>query len=234
MTIGHFLYYVLSHKMTVGQYSNLTFYFFFRIWYDDRMGKADLNKQKKRESLLDTAFELFTTKGIPKTSIADIVERAGVAKGTFYLYFKDKYDIKDRLIVHKTGQLFVNAYAELKNSPEITDLSERIIFICDHVLDALSSNKPLVSLISKDLSWGVFKRVLTTSDDGVDFKEIYDSMIKESGRGIRSPEMMLFLIVELVGATGYSAIMYNSPVTLDELKPDLYRSIRSIIDQFTE
>ncbi|MCR5511235.1 MAG: TetR/AcrR family transcriptional regulator [Lachnospiraceae bacterium] len=198
------------------------------------MGKADLNKQKKRESLLDTAFELFTTKGIPKTSIADIVERAGVAKGTFYLYFKDKYDIKDRLIVHKTGQLFVNAYAELKNSPEITDLSERIIFICDHVLDALSSNKPLVSLISKDLSWGVFKRVLTTSDDGVDFKEIYDSMIKESGRGIRSPEMMLFLIVELVGATGYSAIMYNSPVTLDELKPDLYRSIRSIIDQFTE
>ena len=198
------------------------------------MGKADLNKQKKRESLLDTAFELFTTKGIPKTSIADIVERAGVAKGTFYLYFKDKYDIKDRLIVHKTGQLFVNAYAELKNSPEITDLSERIIFICDHVLDALSSNKPLVSLISKDLSWGVFKRVLTTSDDGADFKEIYDSMIKESGRGIRSPEMMLFLIVELVGATGYSAIMYNSPVTLDELKPDLYRSIRSIIDQFTE
>ena len=198
------------------------------------MGKADLNKQKKRESLLDTAFELFTTKGIPKTSIADIVERAGVAKGTFYLYFKDKYDIKDRLIVHKTGQLFVNAYAELKNSPEITDLSERIIFICDHVLDALSSNKPLVSLISKDLSWGVFKRVLTTSDDGADFKEIFDSMIKESGRGIRSPEMMLFLIVELVGATGYSAIMYNSPVTLDELKPDLYRSIRSIIDQFTE
>ena len=198
------------------------------------MGKADLNKQKKRESLLDTAFELFTTKGIPKTSIADIVERAGVAKGTFYLYFKDKYDIKDRLIVHKTGQLFVNAYAELKNSPEITDLSERIIFICDHVLDALSSNRPLVSLISKDLSWGVFKRVLTTSDDGADFKEIFDSMIKESGRGIRSPEMMLFLIVELVGATGYSAIMYNSPVTLDELKPDLYRSIRSIIDQFTE
>ena len=198
------------------------------------MGKADLNKQKKRESLLDTAFELFTTQGIPKTSIADIVERAGVAKGTFYLYFKDKYDIKDRLIVHKTGQLFVNAYEQLKLRPEITDLSERIIFICDHVLDALSSNKPLVSLISKDLSWGVFKRVLTTSDDGVDFKEICDSMIKESGRVIRSPEMMLFLIVELVGATGYSAIMYNSPVTLDELKPDLYRSIRSIIDQFTE
>ena len=39
-----------------------------------------------------TAFELFTTKGLTKTTISDIVDQAGVAKGTFYLYFKDKYD----------------------------------------------------------------------------------------------------------------------------------------------
>lgn len=198
------------------------------------MGKVDLNKQKKRDSLLDTAFELFTTKGLPQTSIADIVERAGVAKGTFYLYFKDKYDIKDRLIVHKTGQLFENAYDELRLRPEITALDDRIIFICDHMLDALSSNRPLLTLISKDLSWGVFKRVLTTSDDVTDFKKKYDSMIKESGHEIREPEVMLFMIVELVGATGYSAIMYSYPVTLEELKPELHRSIRSMIDQFTE
>ena len=49
------------------------------------MGKAEENKLKKRESLLNTAFELFTTKGIHDTSISDIVEKAGVAKGTFYL-----------------------------------------------------------------------------------------------------------------------------------------------------
>ena len=55
------------------------------------MGKAAENKQQKREALLNTAFKLFTTKGLHNTSIADIVEQAGVAKGTFYLYFKDKY-----------------------------------------------------------------------------------------------------------------------------------------------
>ena len=38
----------------------------------------------------------FTSKGIQKTSISDIVEDAGVAKGTFYLYFKDKYDIRNK------------------------------------------------------------------------------------------------------------------------------------------
>ncbi len=57
--------------------------------------KIDKNKQLKRQSLLETAFMLFTTKGIHKTSISDIVENAGVAKGTFYLYFKDKYDIRN-------------------------------------------------------------------------------------------------------------------------------------------
>ena len=65
------------------------------------MGKIDNNKQMKRESLLDSAFSLFIDNGFNKTSISDIVNNAGVAKGTFYLYFKDKYDIRNHLIAHK-------------------------------------------------------------------------------------------------------------------------------------
>ena len=58
------------------------------------MGKIELNKLQKQTSLLNTAYELFTTKGVNKTSIAEISKAAGIAKGTFYLYFKDKYDIQ--------------------------------------------------------------------------------------------------------------------------------------------
>ena len=63
------------------------------------MGKIDNNKQMKRESLLDSAFSLFINNGFSKTSISDIVNNAGVAKGTFYLYFKDKYDIRNHQTV---------------------------------------------------------------------------------------------------------------------------------------
>ena len=70
------------------------------------LGKIDINKQHKYEALLDAAYTLFTTKGLNNTSIADIVDRAGIAKGTFYLYFKDKYDINQKLLVHQTSQLF--------------------------------------------------------------------------------------------------------------------------------
>ena len=63
------------------------------------MGKIELNKLQKQTSLLNTAYELFTTKGVNKTSIAEISKAAGIAKGTFYLYFKDKYDIRNSYAV---------------------------------------------------------------------------------------------------------------------------------------
>lgn len=81
-----------------------------------REGKASQNKRRKRESLLNNAFELFTQKGISDTTIADIAERAGVAKGTFYLYFKDKYDLRDRLVRHKAEQILEHAYVALQSA----------------------------------------------------------------------------------------------------------------------
>ena len=52
------------------------------------MGKLELNKMRKKSALYNTAFELFTTKGLTKTTISDIVESAGVAKGTSIFILK--------------------------------------------------------------------------------------------------------------------------------------------------
>ena len=70
------------------------------------------NKEEKEKKLLDSAFSLFTEKGFKDTSIQEIVDHAGVAKGTFYLYFKDKYDIQDYLITYKSNELFLNGIRE--------------------------------------------------------------------------------------------------------------------------
>ena len=198
------------------------------------MGKADLNKKLKMENLLNASFELFTSQGINKTSISDIVNKAEVAKGTFYLYFKDKYDIRNRLIAHKSSQLFIQAYSALTDA-NIKNFEDRIIFIMNYVLDELAANKGLLSFIYKDLSWAVFKRALTNplNNDDVDFAEIYNRMIAESGLKLRDPEVMLFMIIELVGSTGYSSIMYSDPVSLDELKPHLEETVRGIIRSHT-
>ena len=198
------------------------------------MGKAADNKKLKMENLLNTSFELFTSQGINKTSISDIVNKAGVAKGTFYLYFKDKYDIRNRLIAHKSSQLFMKAYEALGESG-IVGFEERLIFIMNYVLDELDANKGLLAFIYKDLSWAVFKKALTTpaGSEDVDFGEVYRKMIEESEIKFRDPEVMLFLIIELVGSTGYSSIMYNDPVSLNDLKPHLEQTVRGIIKAHT-
>lgn len=197
------------------------------------MKKTTYNKRQKIERLLDASFELFTQQGINKTSISDIVEKAEVAKGTFYLYFKDKYDIKNKLIAYKTNQLFVRAYEAL-NETDIEMFEDKIIFIMNYVLDELNKNKGLVMFIHKDLSWAVFRRALESpiENSGVNFKEVYEEMLEKSKVKYKDPAIMLFLIIEIVGACGYSAIIYEDPVPFEELKSHLENSVRNIMKQY--
>jgi AcrR family transcriptional regulator len=46
--------------------------------------------RQTRQKLLDAAEEIFGSKGYENTSVAEITQRAGVAQGTFYIYFPDK------------------------------------------------------------------------------------------------------------------------------------------------
>lgn len=50
-------------------------------------------KERRQEQVFHSAREVFSQKGFHKASISDIVQRAGIARGTFYLYFKNKRHI---------------------------------------------------------------------------------------------------------------------------------------------
>ncbi len=151
-----------------------------------------------------------------------------MAKGTFYLYFKDKYDIRNKLIAHKSSEVFRRADSALK-AAGITELEDRVVFLVDNIINQLVENQTLLGFISKNLSWGVFKNVLIAGgDDEVDFYDIYQSMFRDEGR-FDNPEVMVFMIIELVGSTCYSAILYDEPVGINELKPYILRTVRGIM-----
>lgn len=199
------------------------------------MGKVDKNKQQKRTSLLETAFSLFTSRGIHNTSISDIVESAGVAKGTFYLYFKDKYDIRNKLIAHKASEVFRKADEALQKKDfsvfaENILYEEKVIFLADNIINQFAADKTLLRFISKKLDWGMFKNVLTgTGNDGVDCYDIYDAVFQGNHGRYKNPEIMVYMIIELVSSACYSAILVGEPVSIEELKPYIFRTVRQIM-----
>ena len=194
------------------------------------MGKLLEKKKQKRDSLLVAAFALFTEKGINDTSISDIAKEAHMAKGTFYLYFKDKFDIRDKLIAAKAKELFVAATKEM-NQQNLMTLEDKVIFLADSIINRLDENKLLLRFIAKNLSWGVFRSALSSEEesDGYSFYDGYQALLEESGRHFRNPELMLYMIVELVNSTCHSVILMGEPVALEELKKELYGAIRDMI-----
>lgn len=64
-------------------------------------------RELRSGEILDAAAALFVEKGVAVTSIDDIVERAGVAKGTFYHYFQDRAGMLEAL-----RERYVQRFAE--------------------------------------------------------------------------------------------------------------------------
>lgn len=194
------------------------------------------DKEEKENRLLNTAFRLFTEKGIKETSIQEIVDNASVAKGTFYLYFRDKYEIRDILIVKKSQKLFEDSLKSLRKN-YISDFSDSIIYIINYVIDELTKNPLLLKFISKNLSWGVYnKAVLNIYDktghntnNELTLHDLFLNGIRENNIKLSNPDVTLFMIIELVGSTCFNSILYKEPLPIEEYKPYLYKTIRNLI-----
>lgn len=200
----------------------------------DNLGKIDENKKMKKNALFQTAFELFTEKGFARTTIADIVDRAGLAKGTFYLYFKDKYDLRDKLIAFKSAKLFNDAHHELELA-EIDTFQDEILFITDYIIHRFQNEPSLMQFVAKNLSWGVFNDTFSKTEFLVSqrFYDHYLSAMERYNIHCEVPELMLFTIIELIGSTSYNCILNNQPVSMDEYLPYLHKAVNQIIAAFT-
>ncbi len=63
-----------------------------------RGGKRDLNRRKRVQDLVAAGLELFLKHGIEGVTIDEVARQAGMAKGNFYRYFRDKADLVEAVI----------------------------------------------------------------------------------------------------------------------------------------
>jgi AcrR family transcriptional regulator len=62
---------------------------------------SNLHRDRRRAQILKAATGVFAAKGFHQTRISDVIAAAGIARGTFYLYFDSK------------GELFLGLLREL-------------------------------------------------------------------------------------------------------------------------
>ena len=108
-------------------------------------------REERSDALLDAAAALFVEKGVSSTTIDDIVERARVAKGTFYHYFPDRAAMLSALH-DRYSQHFADISGEAMDRCEPDDLNARLNAWIATIVDEYIASYALHDAIFHDAS----------------------------------------------------------------------------------
>ena len=183
---------------------------------------------------MDSAYDLFISEGFHKTTIAMITKRAGLGKGTFYLYFKDKEDIRDSIIAQKSSEILQNAIINLDLHEPGLSFYDQLTMIVDYIIDYLTENKDLYTFISTSLSWGLHLAAGESEDSGqqgfMRLEDFIAGLIKKNNVVLKDERLFIYSVIELVYSTCYNPIIYGTPVSIEEFKPYLHHMIKLLAD----
>jgi len=115
---------------------------------NDGTASGSSRSADKYERILDGAVAVFADKGFSNSRISDIADRADVADGTVYLYFKNKEEILTTAINTAFDGFMRHARTELAKISSPAERLRRLAFL--H-LDALGSNRNLAVVFQMEL-----------------------------------------------------------------------------------
>lgn len=94
----------------------------------------DRRKRKTQAIIKEIFLTLLAQKEISKISVSEVIQLADISRGTFYLHYKDIYDLYDRIEDEVFSELMQLFDENLPNQPEnVNELMEAIIaYIGEH------------------------------------------------------------------------------------------------------
>lgn len=81
------------------------------------MNARERSRVETRRRLIEKGTELFAENGVAETRALDIAQAAGVAVGTLYLHFKDKYDLLHAILFEGIEELLASVRELTENPP---------------------------------------------------------------------------------------------------------------------
>jgi AcrR family transcriptional regulator len=93
----------------------------------------------KREKIVQASIEVFKEKGIEKTKISEIVKRADIAQGTFYLYFPSKLSVMpavaEQIVLNFMERIEAGVSREASLEVQLNQLVDAIFHVTDEFRD---------------------------------------------------------------------------------------------------
>ena len=107
-----------------------------------------VNKEEKREAILNAAIKVFAKKGFHNSRISDVAKEAGVAEGTIYLYFENK----DHLLLSVFSRKMASFVKELRNLiSSIDSPKDKLRAIVEYHFDYLNKDPSLALVVQIEL-----------------------------------------------------------------------------------
>jgi TetR/AcrR family fatty acid metabolism transcriptional regulator len=121
------------------------------------MARTRLAPEMRRAELVSSAARLFAEHGVDDTAVSEIVSAAGVAQGTFYLYFESKSDIVDAVVVTLSEQI-VAGVLEIAAEPAAPAL-DKLLRMRDEMLSAAGPDRAVIEFFHRPGNEALHDRV---------------------------------------------------------------------------
>lgn len=107
-----------------------------------------MNRKKREQIILDAATRVFARQGFSKTSVSEIIHEADVARGTFYLYFKNKKEVFNILLDRFLSELSHNvAKINALLAKPGDDLAQQFRLLSSDFISTVTKNRSLTKII---------------------------------------------------------------------------------------
>ncbi|MBM7598993.1 AcrR family transcriptional regulator [Virgibacillus halotolerans] len=165
--------------------------------------------EDKKTSITLSAIKAFKEKGIEHTTISDIVKYAGIAQGTFYLYFPSKLSVMPEIAIIMVEKIL----EELKNHVNISDTFDiKLKKIIEVIFNLTEEYKDIYALIYSGLA---------SSEYLVHWENIYEKYYEAIGgilsnaqdkveiRSTINPKRYAAILIGLIEASAEKSFLYN-------------------------
>jgi len=166
-----------------------------------------VDRNERRQKLLHHARDVFAKRGYHATKIEDIVLAAGVARGTFYLYFDDKRAVFEEIVDRTLAKL---AMAIIRVDPH-----DSVLSVADQVRENI---RRIVRILLEDRAT---TKILLTGALGVD--EAFDRKLHSFTDEIAKLLTESLAEGQSLGIIGKGEVALLACMTLGALKELLYQ-----------